>query len=192
MGFVLFFSKITFCWKLFSDCWDKADYPGSIVYSSCLSIESEAFYSLRRSFILPSTPEKPWPLWSHQLCMSWEDRTKVLMFSRQGNEYQVYFRCPHNLVWSPKYLGLLFDNWSNCWIPHNLGLRFFFKNRALSVFLYYCSLSLCNKLIKLLEGLWTSGATDRQASLPQLNHLSKKVGLSTFLSKRNTYYSCVI
>ena len=33
--FLLFFSKITFYWKLFSDCCDQFGYPGSIVYLSC-------------------------------------------------------------------------------------------------------------------------------------------------------------
>ena len=33
----LFFSKITFYWKLFSDCCDKFEYPGSIVYLSCFT-----------------------------------------------------------------------------------------------------------------------------------------------------------
>ena len=31
----IFFFKNTFCCKLFSDCCDKFDYPGSIVYLSC-------------------------------------------------------------------------------------------------------------------------------------------------------------
>ena len=36
---VLFFcSKIIFDQKLFSYCWDKFDYPGSIVYLSCLTL----------------------------------------------------------------------------------------------------------------------------------------------------------
>ena len=30
-----FFSKITFYWKSFSDCCDRFDYPGSIVYLYC-------------------------------------------------------------------------------------------------------------------------------------------------------------
>ena len=34
MSFLLFFSKITFYWKLFSDCCDQYGYPGSIVYLS--------------------------------------------------------------------------------------------------------------------------------------------------------------
>ena len=33
---LLFFSKITFCWKLFSDCYDTLDYSESIVYLSFL------------------------------------------------------------------------------------------------------------------------------------------------------------
>ena len=33
---LLFFSKITFCWKLFSDCCDELEYQGSIGYLSCL------------------------------------------------------------------------------------------------------------------------------------------------------------
>ena len=36
-GFFIIFSKITFCWKLFSDCSDKFNYPGSIVYLSCIA-----------------------------------------------------------------------------------------------------------------------------------------------------------
>ena len=35
MVFLSFFSKITFCWKLFPDCCDKFDYQRSIVYLSC-------------------------------------------------------------------------------------------------------------------------------------------------------------
>ena len=35
--FWLFFSKITFYLKLFSYCFDKFDYPGSIVYLSCFT-----------------------------------------------------------------------------------------------------------------------------------------------------------
>ena len=35
MGFLLFFSKITFFWKSFSNCCDNCDYLGSIVYLSC-------------------------------------------------------------------------------------------------------------------------------------------------------------
>ena len=34
--FLLFFSKITFYWKLFFDCCDQFGYPGYIVYLSCL------------------------------------------------------------------------------------------------------------------------------------------------------------
>ena len=33
--FLLFFSKITFYWILFSDCCDQFGYPKSIVYLSC-------------------------------------------------------------------------------------------------------------------------------------------------------------
>ena len=35
--FWLFFSKITFYWKLFSDCCDQFGYPVSIVYLSCFT-----------------------------------------------------------------------------------------------------------------------------------------------------------
>ena len=50
-------------------------------------------------------------------------------------------------------------------VPHNLGLRFFFKNRASSVFLQYCSVIVKKKLLKSLEQFSSSGITVRQASL---------------------------
>ena len=38
MIYAFFCSKIIFDQKLFSNCWDKLDYPGSIVYLSCLAL----------------------------------------------------------------------------------------------------------------------------------------------------------
>ena len=38
-GFLLFFSKITFHWKLLSDCCDQFGYQGSIVYLSCYHLQ---------------------------------------------------------------------------------------------------------------------------------------------------------
>ena len=37
MVFIGFFFKNHFYWKLFSDCCDLFDYPGSIVYLSCFT-----------------------------------------------------------------------------------------------------------------------------------------------------------
>ena len=37
--FFIVFTKITFYWKLFSDCCDQFGYPGSIVYLSCSLIK---------------------------------------------------------------------------------------------------------------------------------------------------------
>ena len=48
--FLLFFSKITFYWKLFSDCCDEFDYQGSIVYLSCFHRSEEFFLRFQAMF----------------------------------------------------------------------------------------------------------------------------------------------
>ena len=49
--FLLFFSKITFYWKLFLDCCDQFGYPGSIVYLSCFIFFVQISF-LTKSYLL--------------------------------------------------------------------------------------------------------------------------------------------
>ena len=102
--FWLFFSKITFNWKLFSDCCDEFDYPGSIVYLSCFIYKHKVYthdeanthqkLSISLAYFLASLLHVAW-----HLCI-----IKILIHHSFWNEYTF---CVLALIKDPKYNEIL-------------------------------------------------------------------------------------
>ena len=68
---ICFCSKIIFDQKVFSFCWDKLDYPGSIVYLSCFDVFVQKSFLTKNYFLTAEINLTTWgPFYTCLVCIS--------------------------------------------------------------------------------------------------------------------------
>ena len=112
MCFFMIFSKNTFQWKLLSDCCNKFDYPGSIVYLSCWDWSSILFCRVTFNQVSTSFAELKFGIWFSKNTLIFTKGKILLVFDYTGPASNTFSKCN---VGFRSMLGLQLWYISLCW-----------------------------------------------------------------------------